>query len=90
MTKHHDEVRDMQRFALLQNILLFGAIALDKNMYPVAVYTLIAAALVIDVVYLINLRMQKRKKDGFHNKCWGSEAERPSYTQHFCLLRKKR
>ena len=27
MTKHHDEVRDMQRFALLQNILLFGTIA---------------------------------------------------------------
>lgn len=63
MTKHHDEVRDMQRFALLQNILLFGAIALDKNKYPVAVYTLIAAALVIDVVYLINLRVQKHKKE---------------------------
>ena len=63
MTKHHDEVRDMQRFALLQNILLFGAIALDKSKYPVVVYTLIAAALVIDVVYLINLRMQKRKKN---------------------------
>lgn len=63
MTKHHDEVRDMQRFALLQNILLFGAIALDKNKYPVVVYTLIAAALVIDVVYLINLRVQKHKKE---------------------------
>lgn len=63
MTKHHDEVRDMQRFALLQNILLFGAIALDKNKYPVVVYTLIAAALVIDVAYLINLRVQKHKKE---------------------------
>ncbi len=63
MTKHHDEVRDMQRFALLQNILLFGAIALDKSKYPVVVYTLIAAALVIDVVYLINLRVQKHKKE---------------------------
>lgn len=63
MTKHHDEVRDMQRFALLQNILLFGAIALDKNKYPVVVYTLIAAVLVIDVVYLINLRVQKHKKE---------------------------
>lgn len=63
MTKHHDEVRDMQRFALLQIILLFGAIALDKNKYPVVVYTLIAAALVIDVVYLINLRVQKHKKE---------------------------
>ena len=63
MTKHHDEVRDMQRFALLQNILLFGAIALDKSKHPVVVYTLIAAALVIDVVYLINLRVQKHKKE---------------------------
>ena len=25
----------------------------------------------------------------FYNKCWGSEAERPSYTQHFSLLGKK-
>ena len=25
----------------------------------------------------------------FYNKCWGSEAERLSYTQHFLLLGKK-
>ena len=24
----------------------------------------------------------------FYNKCWGSEAERMSYTQHFCKKQK--
>ena len=29
------------------------------------------------------------RKNWFYNKCWGSEAERPSYAQHFSLLLKK-
>ena len=32
----------------------------------------------------------KGNKKRFYNKCWGSEAERQSYAQHFSLLLEKR
>ena len=35
------------------------------------------------------MRQAEESLQRFYNKCWGSEAERQSYTQHFCKLRKK-
>ena len=40
------------------------------------------------VIFLHTAHRQGMKK-WFYNKCWGSEAERQSYTQHFCRRKKE-